>query len=63
MTVEPTPTPETDLCARADVEALLREVPTIADPDDLAADGIFESDDEVDDFLRSVRAARDADVA
>lgn len=61
--MEPTHTPQTDLSARADLEALLREVPTIADPDDLAADGIFENDDEVDDFLRSVRSARGADVA
>jgi len=62
MTVEPTPTSATDLSAPADVETLLREVPKIVDADDLATDGIFDSDDEVDDFLRSMRSARDADI-
>jgi hypothetical protein len=45
-------------------EALRREgVQPIESVDDWAGDGIFESDDELDDFLAFTYAARRADIA
>jgi len=45
-------------------EALHREgVQPIESADDWAGDGIFESDDELDDFLTFTYAARRADIA
>jgi hypothetical protein len=45
-------------------EALRREgVQPIESVDDWAGDGIFESDDELDDFLSLTYAARRADIA
>jgi hypothetical protein len=45
-------------------EALRREgVQPIESVDDWAGDGIFESDDELDDFLSFTYAARRADIA
>jgi len=45
-------------------EALRREgVQPIESVDDWACDGIFESDDELDDFLSFTYAARRADIA
>lgn len=44
--------------------ALLREgAQPIESVDDWAADGIFESDEELDEFLDFTHAARQADVA
>lgn len=50
--------------ARAELEAQLdREgVQPIHSIDDLADDDIFESDEELDDFLASTYAARRADI-
>lgn len=62
MTVDPAPEAQGDLASRADVDALLREVPAIVDARDLSDDTVFESDDEVDDFLRFVRETREADL-
>jgi hypothetical protein len=45
-------------------EALRREgVQPITSVDDWAGDGIFESDDELDEFLDFTHAARRADIA
>jgi hypothetical protein len=51
--------------AREALEAALRTegVQPIESVDDWAGDGIFESDDELDDFLTSTYAARRADTA
>lgn len=51
--------------ARAALEDALRSegAQPIESPDDLADDGIFESDDELDGFLAFTYAARRADIA
>lgn len=51
--------------ARAALEDTLRTegVQPIESTDDLADEGIFESDDELDDFLDFTYAARRADIA
>jgi hypothetical protein len=56
-----TPTPG----AREALEEALRRkgVQPIKSVDDWAGDGIFESDDELDDFLTFTHAARRADIA
>ncbi len=48
---------------RARVEELFREVPPIRSVEDLASAEVFDTDAELDEFLASVRAARDADLA
>jgi hypothetical protein len=51
--------------AREALEAALRSegVQPIESVDDWADDGIFESDDELDDFLTFTYAARRSDIA
>ena len=51
--------------ARAALEEALRRegVQPIESMDDWAGDGIFESDDELDDFMEFTYAARRADIA
>lgn len=63
MTAEPPPAPMRGLSARADIEALLREVPVMTDIDALAVPGFFEDDAELEDFLEFVRADRQANLA
>lgn len=48
---------------RAGIDELFRGVPPIESVDDLAAPGLFESDDELDEFLAWVRAERNANLA
>jgi hypothetical protein len=52
-----------DARRRAGIDELFRDVPPIESVDDLAAPGVFTSDEELDDFLEWVRAARNADTA
>ena len=46
----------------ASVDELFRDVP-VQSARDLAFEGVFDSDDEVDEFVAHVRRARDADVS
>ncbi|MGH3838187.1 MAG: hypothetical protein ACRDSF_21205 [Pseudonocardiaceae bacterium] len=51
--------------ARASLEEALRRegVQPIRSADDLACDGIFDTDEELDEFLEFTYAARRADIA
>lgn len=51
--------------ARAALEEALRRegVQPIRSADDLACDGIFDTDEELDEFLQFTYAARRADIA
>lgn len=49
--------------SRTTVEELFRDVPPIQSIEDLAAPGVFETDTELDEFLKLVRAERDAELA
>lgn len=49
--------------AKVTADELLRGVRAIQSVDELAAAGIFESDEELDEFLAAIRANRDADLA
>lgn len=42
---------------------LFRDVPPIGSVEELAAPGVFDTDAELNDFLVSVRADRNADLA
>jgi len=63
MTAEPHGGPTRDLSARADIEALLRDVPVMTDIDALAVPGFFEDDAELEEFLEFVRTDRQANLA
>ncbi|MDQ3157049.1 MAG: hypothetical protein M3Q98_10045 [Actinomycetota bacterium] len=63
MTADPNATPTRDPSARADIEALLRDVPVMTDIDALAVPGFFEDDAELEEFLEFVRADRQANLA
>lgn len=63
MTTDPDPAPVRDLSARADVAALLREVPVVQNVHDFAVPGVFETDEELDDFLRWSASERQANLA
>lgn len=49
--------------SKVDIDEVFRGVRPIASVDELAASDIFESDEELDEFLTAVRADRDADLA
>jgi hypothetical protein len=49
--------------AKITADELLRGVRPLQSVDELAAPGIFESDEELDEFLAAIRANRDADLA
>lgn len=49
--------------SRVTVDELFRDVPAIESIDELASAEIFESDEELDEFLVAVRADREADLA
>jgi hypothetical protein len=63
MTDDPNPEPVRDLSARADMAALLRDVPVVKDIKDFAVPGVFETDEELDDFLNWYQAERQANLA
>lgn len=48
---------------RVEIDKLFRDVPPIESIDDLASPGVFETDEELDEFLAFVRADRDANLA
>ena len=59
MTADPHESPMRDLSARADIEALLRDVPVMTDIDALAVPGFFADDAELEEFWSlSERIAR-----
>lgn len=49
--------------SKAAIDELLRDVRPIQSVDELAAPEIFESDEELDEFLATVRAHRTSDLA
>jgi hypothetical protein len=49
--------------SKVNVDELFRGVRPIQSVDELAAPEIFESDEELDEFLTAVRANRNADLA
>lgn len=51
-----------DVHRRVDVEELFRDVPPIGSIEDLAAPGVFATDEELDEFLAFVRADRNANL-
>ena len=63
MTTDPNPEPVRDLSGRADIAALLRDVPVVKDIKDFAVPGAFETDEELDDFLNWYQAERQANLA
>ena len=63
ITTDPCPERVRDLFARADMAALLRDVPVVKDIKDFAVPGVFETDEELDDFLNWYQAERQANLA
>ncbi len=63
MTSSPDSVASADARRRAGIDELFRDVKPIGSIDDLAAAGVFESDDELDEFLAWVRAERNANLA
>jgi hypothetical protein len=63
VTSAPDPASSTEARRRAGVDELFRDVPPIDSVDSLAAPGVFDSDDELDEFLLWVRAERNANLA
>ena len=49
--------------SRVSLDERFRDVRPIESVDELAAPGVFETDEELDEFLVAVRADRDADLA
>jgi hypothetical protein len=63
VTSSPDPAAAGNARRRACIDELFRDVQPIESVDDLAAPGVFESDDELNEFLAWVRAERNADRA
>lgn len=63
MTSSPDPAASADVRRRAGIDEAFRDAPAIESVDDLAAPGVFESDEELDEFLACVRAERNANLA
>lgn len=63
MTTDPQGAPGPDFPGRVDIEAVFKDVPPIGDISELAAPEIFETDEELDEFLEWYRAERDAHAA
>lgn len=49
--------------SKANLDALFRDVRPIRSVDELAAPEVFESEEELEEFLAAVRADRGADLA
>jgi hypothetical protein len=63
MTTDSQSSPERFASDRTDIDALFRDTPVLLSPHDWAAPGIFESDEEVEEFIAWVRAERNANLA
>lgn len=63
VTTDPNPDLVRDLSARNDIEALRRTLPVVKDIKDYMVPGIFETDEELEDFRRMLEADRQADLA
>lgn len=63
VTSSPDPAASADVRRRAGIDEAFRDAPAIESVDDLAAPGVFESDEELDEFLACVRAERNANLA
>jgi hypothetical protein len=63
VTSSPDSAAATDARRRAGLDELFRDAPPIKSIDDLAAPGVFESEDELNDFLAWVRVERNANLA
>lgn len=58
MTSHPHPEPIRELSARTDIEALHRALPIVKDIKDFTVPGVFQTDNELEDFLRWSAAER-----
>lgn len=63
VTSDPNPEPVRDLSSRNDIEALRRTLPVVKDIKDYAVPGIFETDEELEDFQRMLEADRQTSLA
>jgi hypothetical protein len=63
MSTSPTPESAVPSADQVDLDALFRDAPVLRTPHDLAAPEIFPDDVEFDEFLASVRADRNRDLA
>lgn len=63
MTSSPDPAASGDANGRDEVDELFRNIPPIEAIEDLAAPDVFESDEELNEFLAFVRADRNANLA
>lgn len=52
-----------DLSASTNIAALVHDVPVVRDIKDFAVPGVFETDEELDDFLRWYEAERQTNLA
>jgi hypothetical protein len=63
VTSDPKPDTVCDLSGRADIATLLGDLPVVKDIKDFAVDGVFETDEELEDFLRWYDCERRANLA
>lgn len=63
VSTDPQPLPAQDGSDRVDLDELFRDVRPVGDGSHLAAAGVFESTDELDEFLTWLRADRAAGLA
>ncbi len=63
MTTDPNLKPARDRSAHNDIAALLRDIPVVRDVKDFAVPGVFETDDELEDFLGWYESERRANLA
>lgn len=63
MTSKPEHEATSAVRSKVNLDALFRDVHPIRSVDELAAPAVFESEEELEDFLVAVRADRGADLA
>ena len=63
VSTNPQPLPAQNGSDRVDLDELFRDARPVGDGSDLAAPGVFESIDELDEFLAWLRADRAAGLA
>ncbi|MFT4297285.1 MAG: hypothetical protein QM582_17940 [Micropruina sp.] len=63
MSASPQPLPVPERNGRVDLDELFRDAKPIGDGADWAAPGVFETDDELEDFLAWLHADRASGIA
>lgn len=63
VSTNPQPIPAFDSSDRVDLDELFREARPVGDGSDLAAPGVFETPEELDEFLAWLRADRAVGLA